>query len=101
MTYRTADHREMVGTLAKVTGLDINMHAPRLGKSAKKLNVAGYTSEQVLSTFGKDGAWFKKDWRGKQGQKPIPELVVEQISNLLGRPGNKYVDNEFAEFIES
>ena len=95
MTYRL-----LVSALSKVTGFDIKMHAPRLGKSAKKLNKAGYTPEQILSTFGKDGAWFKKDWRGKQGQKPLPELVVEQITNLL-EPENKYTDNEFAEFIES
>ena len=94
------NHRPLVGALSKVTGLDIKMHAPRLGKQAKKLRVAGYTPKQIIDTFGKGGVWYSRDWRGKKGDRPSPELVVEQITNLLENPREKYVEGEFSQYIE-
>lgn len=94
------NHKPLVGALSRVTGLDIKMHARRLGKSAKNLRVAGYTPEQVEDTFGEGGTWYSRDWRGKKGQKPTPELVVEQIKNLLESQREKYTTGEFSDFIE-
>lgn len=93
-----SNHRPLVSALASVTGFDIRMHAPRLGRSAKKLNKAGYTADQVKEAFGVKGNWYSQDWRGKKGQKPTPELVCETIKNLMV---DKYEGGKFAEFVES
>jgi hypothetical protein len=71
-----AGQREMVGELARLCVMDVRLEGGRLGKVASKLVKAGYSTAD-LHLF-RDW-WYKRDWRGKLGQVPKPEQVLEVI----------------------
>src|SRR3990167_5236609 len=62
--------QEMVGKLAEVLRLDAAISGARLGKFASVLLKNGYTPADVEQVYGADGAWWERDWRGKQKQPP-------------------------------
>lgn len=74
-----SDQQKIVGRLSKITGLDfkIKRNAGRLAKVANELITAGYSSlflEHEFISF-----WYQNDWRGKKGQPPTPEQVLECV----------------------
>jgi hypothetical protein len=95
----------MVQALADVTLFDISIHGGRLGKTASKLNKAGYTPEQVEGLFSAGSIWYKSDWRGQRGDPPTPEQVSECIKKFMdpdfqdlkatpnGKPGTTFERN--------
>lgn len=76
--------REMMAALGQVMGWDMDISAnwAKLGKLAKSLQKAGYSSENVLHCFGPDGTWYSQDWRGKKGDLPNMKSIAEEIGKL-------------------
>jgi len=79
--------KPMVNTLAEVTGMDERLNYAQLAKVGKRLILAGYTAQQVATTYGvvKSGqrsAWYEKDWRGKKLQKPSTGDILKTIAEL-------------------
>lgn len=70
--------------IAKVIGdvcqMDFEMNERRLLKEANILSKKPYVSPEIIyQIYGKGGAWYKFDWRGKTGQLPRPELIKETL----------------------
>jgi hypothetical protein len=71
----------------------------RLGRVAKSLLAAGYCSADVRAF---PQWWARNDWRGKKGQLPKPEQVLELITQARSgtttspprRPNLRYEGNE-------
>lgn len=57
--------------LSEVCGISFEINKKQIMAEAKALAGDGrVTPELILSTYGRGGAWYKKDWRGKKGQRP-------------------------------
>jgi hypothetical protein len=67
----------LVGALAETTGMDPRLNGPRLGRVASKLARVEATPELIQRHYGPGGWWYTYDWRGKQGEFPRPEQVIE------------------------
>jgi hypothetical protein len=74
----------MVTAIAEVTRQDLNLNYAKLAKSAKTLISNGYTHEQIVSCFGSGGAWYRSDWRGKNGQAPSVSDINAKIKQFTG-----------------
>lgn len=79
-----AEFHKMVGTLAHVTGQDVELNKIRLLRPAKAMLLAGYTPSQIEQAYGDDGWWYKSDWRGKQGQLPTIAAIMTTIKQATG-----------------
>jgi len=75
--------QQTITILSAVTGLDwrIKRNVGRLAKTGKELSEAGYTIEEVNKYYSKGGVWYTHDWRGRKGQPPTPEQILETINN--------------------
>jgi len=80
----------MVGALAMVCELDIRLEKGKLVTNAARLIKAGYTHEQINNFYGKGGEYYKRDWRGKQGQLPniatINDTIAQAVKGNWGIP---------------
>jgi len=84
----TTSQQEMVGTLARVCGMDAKLVGGRLGRAAKSLLAGGYNPAEVRHF---EEWWYKNNFLGKKGQAPKPEQVLEEI--LRSRNGGNEVHN--------
>ena len=73
---------ELRRALNEVTGMDSMLNRSLITKSAGSLAQAGYNAGMVRSAFGKGGAWYSQDWRGKKGEVPTVKNVIENIAVL-------------------
>jgi hypothetical protein len=80
--------------------MDETLNYPRLAHDAKQLFNAGYSTADIGKVFNRKGAWYKKHWKGKKGQKPNTNDIRSSIKELLGKDRDKYIEGEFSEFIE-
>lgn len=80
-------HQEMILTLAFVMGVDANLNAGKIVRTASDLRKAGYTALQVLSCYGEGGWWYKEDWRGKKGEHPTLSAIRETIQEASKNGG--------------
>ena len=71
---------QIAHALSSVTGLDYEKNKNRIYKIAKSFNPG--EEQQIIRDYGIGGIWYKNDWRGKQGQKPTLEQVVQTWNNL-------------------
>lgn len=55
----------------------------RLGKA---LIQQGVTVDDLRAWYGKDGRWFREDWRGKRGQAPTEFGIRETARHFLEAP---------------
>lgn len=76
--------KSFVMVLGEVTGqnLKIKSNWAILGKLARELIDAGYSSQNVRAIFGGGGTWYKLDFRGKKGEKPNVKAIREKIDEL-------------------
>lgn len=79
-----------VEALCRVCQLDyrIRRNAGRAARVGKELREVGGKLAEVEKFYGQsdpcDGWWwFRDDWRGKKGQAPTPEQVVETWGRWL------------------
>lgn len=79
-------HAEMFGAIRDTCELNGELHAGRIGKTARELLAVGYTPEQVRCF--KDW-WLSDSWRAEHTPVPtIAKLVekLEQFKNAAGKP---------------
>jgi hypothetical protein len=73
----------MAQALSEVTGMNLRANEGRIFKNAKELlKVTGIMPEDIRRDYGEGGDWYRCDWRGKQGEKPTPEMVRATLGNL-------------------
>jgi hypothetical protein len=73
-------HQAMFGALAEVCVVDKKLQKSRIGKVAKELREADYSAPDVLRWYSRGGWWYRHDWRGKQGQVPKLDQIIETIA---------------------
>lgn len=74
------DLYKIANALAEVSGMSLAANRERLFREAKMLTRdKRVTPEIILSDYLPGGAWYKYDWRGKRGQKPILTQVRETL----------------------
>ena len=83
-----------VSVLAQVTRMDMGLNYSRLAREAKALHQAGYTAAQLQAAYGPGGAWWRDDWRGKQGQAPQLGIIRSTIAGLGGQVQVEYPEAE-------
>ncbi len=71
--------KDLIKALAEVVGYNLGAQSNwgRLGKPAKELLGMSATPELVSEHYGPGGWWYKTDWRGKKGEAPTPNQVIE------------------------
>lgn len=74
------------GVLAEVTGMDGKLNAKRLGKAASSLSKQSYSPEFIRAHYGPGAWWYLSDWRGKKGELPTPEQIIETIGRVTLTP---------------
>lgn len=84
---KQGEHAKLFDALALVTGLDykIRRNAGMIARTAKELNEAGRTAEEVISTYSRGCAWYSQDWRGKKNQPPTLQQVIQTIGKYAPR----------------
>jgi hypothetical protein len=78
--------REMFGAIRDTCELNGELHASRIGKTARELLAAGYTPEQVR---GFKDWWLSDPWRAEHTPVPtIAKLIekLEQFKNAADKP---------------
>jgi hypothetical protein len=66
--------------LAEVTGMSLPANKSRIFAEAKLIiKDERITPEIIRRDFSRGGAWYRYDWRGKKGQKPILTQIRETI----------------------
>lgn len=79
-TEETAELISIANALADVTGMSLALNKGRIFAEAKLLTRDKRVSAELIRIhYGAEGAWYKQDWRGKQGQKPRLSEVRETI----------------------
>jgi biotin operon repressor len=70
--------------LAEVWGESFDLNRKRVMKVAKTLSKDRRISPELIRLlYGENGLWYKHDWRGLRGQKPIPENVGSTFMGLM------------------
>jgi hypothetical protein len=94
--------------IAEVCWLDLGIRSirGRIFRRAEELLGAKITPtpEKIRTIYGPLGKWTREDWRGKRGDHPTPENILETWPALAGEPDpaddrRRYVTGEYAEFI--
>lgn len=80
---------EMIGALMKVTG---STSGGRLARPAADLIRAGKTAADVLAAYSPGGWWYANDWRGKKGQAPTVQQVID-TAGLTAPAAERVPDN--------
>jgi hypothetical protein len=66
--------------LAEVCGMSLQIDAKRIYAEANRLiRDPRISADLIRVIYSKGGAWFKSDWRGKQGSKPKISQIAETI----------------------
>lgn len=81
--------------LASVCKLDKTVHSGRLGKNTTKILTMGKDAEAVLAF--KDW-WRKNHWKGKKGQHPTPEEIVDNLiaaSEVETADGSRFITGKY------
>lgn len=66
--------------ISEVSGMSFEINRGRLLKVAKEIGQdERATPELIRKTFRPGGPYYKRDWRGKKGSKPTPNLVAELL----------------------
>ena len=73
---------ELAKALAEVTKTDFDMNKGRMLKEAKAFK--DHTPEEIKTSFGAGSAWYRIDWRGKQGQPPSVAQVKSEWLKMTG-----------------
>jgi len=63
------------------------------------------TAELILALYGPGGWWYSNDWRGKRGDRPTLENILETWAAAVDHhtrndDRRKYVGGQYSEFIE-
>lgn len=75
-----AELTPIASAISEVTGLSLQINAARIYKEAAALAQDPRVSPELIRiTYSKGGAWYRKDWRGKRGDRP----KVNQIGETL------------------
>jgi hypothetical protein len=74
LNHPDSEHKKMFGQIASLCCVDPKLKGGQIGKAAKELLKAGYTSDS-LETFT---TWWKADWRGKH-----PPTIQQVLDNIL------------------
>jgi hypothetical protein len=85
---------DLAYALSKVTALDFDLNRADCLRDARALFKAGYTIEQVFKIYGKGGAWWSEDWRGKKGDYPRLRNIRETIAGFVN--GNHSMEVQLA-----
>ncbi|MHB8626510.1 MAG: hypothetical protein ACYDBJ_03210 [Aggregatilineales bacterium] len=91
----TDDNREVVllaYAVERVTGTDVRLSATAQC-TIQLLNQTGYTAEDVARCAV---AFARNDWRGQKGERPTPELLLEQIATGRGEAVAVFPDSLLA-----
>lgn len=73
---------ELAQALATVTKTDFEMNKGRMLKEAKTFKE--HTPSEIIGFFGPGSAWYRIDWRGKQGQPPTVAQVKSEWLKMAG-----------------
>lgn len=94
-TIPAAEIRPIQGALCEVLGYDtsISSNWSRVSTLAVQLHTAKYTPENIISAFGKGGAWYK-EWPGDKGQLPRLNDISARIKHLVGKSKPAYDPEE-------
>ena len=66
--------------LSEVTGMSLDSNKEKIFREAKYLvRDPRVTAEEIKMQFSPGGDWYKFDWRGKKGQRPILTQIRETI----------------------
>jgi hypothetical protein len=72
---------ECAEAITEVCRMDLRIPAikGRIFKRAKDLLLASVspTPERIREIYGPGGEWYRKDWRGRKGDAPTPENILE------------------------
>jgi hypothetical protein len=72
---------ECAEAIAEVCRMDLKIPAikGRIFKRAKDLLLASVppTPDRIREIYGHGGTWYRKDWRGRKGDAPTPENILE------------------------
>lgn len=73
--------------LAQVCEIDFDMDKGRMLREAK--NFKDRTPEEIITLFGKGGAWYKMDWRGQRGSPPtVAQVKTEWMKISKSSPAS-------------
>lgn len=77
----------MAEALIKV--MQVVAKPPRYLRLGKALIQEGVTPDDLMTWYGKDGRWWKEDWRGKAGHPPSETGIRQTVKTYLaaGRSG--------------
>lgn len=79
----TPDLFQMADALSFVTGKSLAINRKQIFAEAKELlKDERVTRELILRDYSPGGAWYKNDWRGKQGQRPRLYDIRETLFTL-------------------
>ena len=65
------------------------------------------TPDAIRAFYGRNGRWRRDDWRGRKGDKPSPEIILETWSDYAGSglmsesdDRKRYISGEYAAWIK-
>jgi len=86
-TKKNTDNFAMAHVLCEVTGQADGLHTPkRFLRLASDLLSAKYTIDDIKNRYGKDGWWYKNEFKGQKGYAPNESDIRRTIDKKAPAP---------------